>query len=429
MKLATYPKYESYRESGEGWLEQVPTHWENRKLKHLFQEKKHRTNMDLNCGSISFGEVVEKDDERIPLATKASYQEVLAGEFLVNPLNLNYDLKSLRIGLSNINVVVSAGYIVLQGKGEMDKRFFNYLLHRYDVAYMKLLGSGVRQTISFNHIANSLLVEPPLPEQRAIAAFLDGKCATIDEAVRIKEEQIRLLAERRQILIQQAVTRGLNPDAPMKDSGLDWIGQIPAHWEAVPILAVGAVIDPNPSHRNPEYVDEGFPFISTQEFRPGGRIEIDTPRRVSKNTVEEQEQRCHLQDGSLVFSRKGTIGAVRILPHGIRLGILDSLCVINPNKKVDPKYLYWTLSADYLASQYGPTLRGAALPQLSVGRVRSLKVILPPKDEQLRLTAHLDLETAKIDQAVALKESQITALREYKTSLINAAVTGKIKVL
>ncbi len=110
MNIAAHPKYESYKDSGECWIEDLPVHWETRKLKHLFQEKKHQQNLALNCGSISFGEVVEKDDERVPLATKASYQEVSKGEFLVNPLNLNYDLKSLRIGLSDIDVVVSVSW-------------------------------------------------------------------------------------------------------------------------------------------------------------------------------------------------------------------------------------------------------------------------------------------------------------------------------
>jgi len=206
MKFSTYSGYSNYKYSGEGWIEDVPSHWEIRKLKQLFQEKKHRQNLALNCGSISFGEVVEKDDERVPLATKASYQEVSKGEFLVNPLNLNYDLKSLRIGLSDIDVVVSAGYLVLQAKGKMDKRYFKYLLHRYDVANMKLLGSGVRQTISFNHIANSLLIAPPFEEQRDIAAFLDDKCAKINEAIKFKEDQIAALKEYKTSLINAAVT-------------------------------------------------------------------------------------------------------------------------------------------------------------------------------------------------------------------------------
>lgn len=168
--IGQMPKYESYKESGEQWIDKVPSHWEIIKLKHLFYEKKHRQNMSLNCGAISFGHVVQKDDSKTPLSTKASYQEVLRGEFLINPLNLNYDLKSLRIGLSYIDVVVSAGYIVLKERSEIDKEYFKFLLHRYDVAYMKLLGSGVRQTINFNHIANSLLALPPLDEQKGYRA-------------------------------------------------------------------------------------------------------------------------------------------------------------------------------------------------------------------------------------------------------------------
>lgn len=230
MKISEMPKYQTYKDSTEGWIGDVPEHWDIRKLKHLFYEKKHRPNMSLNCGAISFGKVVTKDDEKILLSTKASYQEVLSGEFLINPLNLNYDLISLRIALSEIDVVVSAGYIVIREKEELQKQYFKYLLHRYDVAYMKLLGSGVRQTISFNHIANSLLVFPPLEEQSLIAAFLDKKTALIDEAISIKEKQINLLKERKQIIIQQAVTQGLDPNVPMKDSGVDWIGDIPAHW-------------------------------------------------------------------------------------------------------------------------------------------------------------------------------------------------------
>lgn len=166
----TFQKNLFYKESGEYWMGEIPEHWEIKKLKHVFQEKKKVTNPNLSCGSISFGKVVYKADEKVTEATKASYQEVLAGEYLVNPLNLNYDLVSLRIGLSDINVVVSSGYIVLKNVINLDKSYFNYLLHRYDVAYMKLLGSGVRQTISFNHIANSLLAYPPIQEQTAIAS-------------------------------------------------------------------------------------------------------------------------------------------------------------------------------------------------------------------------------------------------------------------
>lgn len=114
--LIPLQKYEKYKYSGEGWIAEIPEHWDVNKLKHVFYEKKHAKNLSLNCGAISFGSVVRKDDEKITESTKASYQEVLNGEFLINPLNLNYDLISLRIALSKIDVVVSAGYLVLKEK-------------------------------------------------------------------------------------------------------------------------------------------------------------------------------------------------------------------------------------------------------------------------------------------------------------------------
>ena len=145
-----YVKYDSYKDSGEYWMGDILSSWEVKKLKHIFFEKKIKHNPELNCGSISFGKVVYKDDEKIPFSTKASYQEVLEDEFLINPLNLNYDLISLRIALSDKNVVVSSGYIVIKDKLRVDRNYYKWLLHRYDVAYMKLLGSGVRQTINIS---------------------------------------------------------------------------------------------------------------------------------------------------------------------------------------------------------------------------------------------------------------------------------------
>jgi len=156
--------YSSYKDSGVEWIGDIPSEWDSLKLKYIFSEKPITHNTELNCGSISFGRVVFKDNDKVPISTKKSYQEVLEGEYLINPLNLNYDLKSLRIGLSDIDVVVSSGYIVIKNRIEISKSYYKWLLHIYDILHMKLLGSGVRQTISFNHISNSILTYPPLHE-------------------------------------------------------------------------------------------------------------------------------------------------------------------------------------------------------------------------------------------------------------------------
>lgn len=403
--------YESYKDSGEGWIEDVPAHWEIRKLKHLFQEKKHRQNLDLNCGSISFGEVVEKDDERVPLATKASYQEVSKGEFLVNPLNLNYDLKSLRIGLSDIDVVVSAGYLVLQAKDEMDKRYFKYLLHRYDVAYMKLLGSGVRQTISFNHIANSILVAPPLPEQRAIAAFLDDKCAKIDGAVKIKEDQIALLRERRQIIIQEAVTRGLNPAAPMKDSGIDWIGQIPAHWEVKRF-----------KHFFSTAMGE---TILGENLIEDGKIPVYSATEGDHFFGYVNKSRVNLSAGDLVIPARGnSIGFPKLVAGPATCS--QTTIYAKKLRSISSEFVFfYLLSCKRFLFQFVQT----AIPQITVDEVKNNILLLPPPPEQAELVEYCEDITQRFDSAIEIKRRQIDALNEYKTSLINAAVTGKIKVI
>src|SRR5690606_30511528 len=227
-------RYEAYKYSGIEWIGDIPEGWEVVRFKRLFREKKKVTNASLNSGSISFGEVVYKDDEKITEATKQSYQVLSEGEFLLNPLNMNYDLKSLRIGLSTINVVVSSGYIILQSKKGLNKNYYRWLLRMYDIVFMKTLGAGVRQTINYNDLADSRLIVPSFDEQQTIAQFLDDKTAKIDQTIGIRQKEIELLKERRQILIQQAVTKGLDATVPMKDSGMEWIGEIPAHWEVTP---------------------------------------------------------------------------------------------------------------------------------------------------------------------------------------------------
>ena len=262
-KLQTY---DNYKPSGVEWLGDIPEHWEVKRFKHIFSEKKKETNIELNCGSISFGKVVYKDDEKIPEYTKRSYQVLSKGNFLINPLNLNYDLISLRIALSDKDVVVSSGYIILNNTIILSKDYYKWLLHIFDVVYMKTLGSGVRQTLSFTHIANCELVFPPLEEQTAIAHFLDDKTTKIDQAIGIKQKQIELLKEHRQILIHKAVTRGLNDTVKLKDSGVEWIGEIPEGWE-VKALKFISNLQSGEFISSEDFKEEGYPIYGGNGFR------------------------------------------------------------------------------------------------------------------------------------------------------------------
>lgn len=412
-------RYERYKDSGVEWLGEVPSHWELKRLKQLFVEKKHKQSLSLNCGAISFGKVIEKSDDKVTEATKRSYQEVLKGEFLINPLNLNYDLISLRIALSEIDVVVSAGYIVLKEKQIINKKYFSYLLHRYDVAYMKLLGSGVRQTINYGHISDSILVIPPLSEQQKIAQFLDDKTAKIDQAVDLAEKQIALLKEHKQILIQNAVTRGLNPDVPLKDSGVEWIGQVPEHWE----LTIGMNVFRENKRDNKGMKENTVLSLSY------GKIIIKPEEKLFGLVPESFETYQIVEPNDIIIRCTDLQNDQTSLRTGLAQdkGIITSaylnLKVINNYSAKFLHYYLHALDITKVLYKFGSGLR----QNLSFLDFKRLPIIDISLAEQ-QIADYLDKQTSKIDQVIALKTAHIEKLKEYKSVLINDVVTGKVRV-
>lgn len=400
---------------------EVPSHWELKRLKQLFVEKKHKQNLSLNCGAISFGKVIEKADDKVTEATKRSYQEVLKGEFLINPLNLNYDLISLRIALSEIDVVVSAGYIVLKEKQIINKKYFSYLLHRYDVAYMKLLGSGVRQTINYGHISDSILVIPPLSEQQKIAQFLDDKTAKIDRAVDLAEKQIALLKEHKQILIQNAVTRGLNPDVPLKDSGVEWIGQVPEHWDVQRSKFIFKKIE--------RKVNEEDQIVTC--FRDG-QVTLRANRRTEgfTNALKEHGYQGIRKGDLVIHAMDAFAGAIGISDSDGKATPVYSVCLPHNKQKIDVYFYAYYLRNLALSGFISSLAKGIRerSTDFRYADFAELLLPIPPYLEQQKIADYLDKQTSKIDQVIALKTAHIEKLKEYKSVLINDVVTGKVRV-
>ncbi|HHF0416321.1 TPA: restriction endonuclease subunit S [Haemophilus influenzae] len=414
-------RYERYKDSGVEWLGEVPSHWELKRLKQLFVEKKHKQSLSLNCGAISFGKVIEKSDDKVTEATKRSYQEVLKGEFLINPLNLNYDLISLRIALSEIDVVVSAGYIVLKEKQIINKKYFSYLLHRYDVAYMKLLGSGVRQTINYGHISDSILVIPPLSEQQKIAQFLDDKTAKIDQAVDLAEKQIALLKEHKQILIQNAVTRGLNPDVPLKDSGVEWIGQVPEHWDVQRSKFIFKKIE--------RKVNEEDQIVTC--FRDG-QVTLRANRRTEgfTNALKEHGYQGIRKGDLVIHAMDAFAGAIGISDSDGKATPVYSVCLPHDKQKIDIYFYAYYLRNLALSGFISSLAKGIRerSTDFRYSDFAELLLPIPPYLEQQKIADYLDKQTSKIDRAIALKTAHIEKLKEYKNVLINDVVTGKVRV-
>jgi len=424
----SFPRYPKYKDSGVEWLGQVPEHWEAIRYKNVFEEKFVEAGGALPLGSISFGRVVFKSDEFFNEATKATYQEVLTGEFLINPINLNYDLKSLRTALSEINTCVSPAYIVLKAKGTPDKNFLKHQLHAFDLFHMKTLGAGVRQTITFADIGACRTYLPPLPEQTRITAFLDQETAKIDALVAEQERLMALLKEKRQAVISHAVTKGLNPNATLKSSGVEWLGDVPETWDVKPVKFVVEIGNGStPNREVPEYWTGGsYPWLNSSV------VNLDSVLEAEQFVTERALKECHLP----IITPPAVL--VGITGQGKTRGMATMLLVeatinqhvayLKPTSpSIDVFFLRRVFDMAYVYlrrdSEAGST-KGA----ITCEQIGNLKIALPPPAEQREINSYVDRVSKEFDTLTAEAERAIDLLQERRTALISAAVTGQIDV-
>ncbi|WP_300581082.1 restriction endonuclease subunit S [Marivita sp.] len=426
MNIATYPKYDSYKGDIAPWLGDVPTDWPFEKAKWFLS---HRKQLNIegridNVLSLTLRGVVNNDPnnpEGLVPKDYRTYQIFEADDLVFKLIDLE-NIRTSRVGLVHEQGIMSSAYIRIVPSCEWNARFLHYYyFHLYEAEVFNKIGSGVRSTLG-----QSDLLELPIPviardTQDKIVRLLDEKCAKIDEAVRIKEAQIKLLAERRQILIQEAVTRGLKPAAPMKDSGIDWIGQIPAHWDVKRFKYLFE------QSRLPVRPDDEV----VTSFRDG-QVTLRSNRRLDGYTeaiIEGGYQGIRV--GQLVLNSMDAFeGAI---------GVSES------DGKCTPEYVICDPVLDGLSQNYfAYLLREMALARYiqvicNAVRQRAVRIrfnnlahrfmVVPPTEEQEQIVEFVERTKDRIGSAVSIKQDQITALKEYKTSLINAAVTGKIKVI
>ena len=409
----------SYQDTNTPWIGEIPTGWSLKSLKHIFTEKKSTKNSDLGCGSISFGKVIYKDDEKIPESTKESYQEVLDGEFLINPLNLNYDLKSLRIGLSRINVVVSQGYIVLNIKDGFVPEYYEYLLRKFDVEHMKSLGQGVRQTISYTHLKDEKLVVPPVDEQKRISRYLDKKTSLIDSLINKIEKKIELLKEQRISLVNQYVTKGLAPNVDMKDSGVEWIGKIPKHWEITPLFKL---FEENKVKNKEGRLDVLTLSYGKIKYRDLSKLEGLIPESFDGYQVMEIES-IIVRSTDLQNDHK----SLRVGHVGVPGVITSAYLGLNPKQPMSTKFYYYSIHlSDLKKVLYG--LGGGLRQSLRFDDFKRFPIINPPEDEREKISNHLDRVDKEITDITSKLEKRISLMEEYRHSLISSVVTGKVRV-
>ncbi|WP_019456810.1 restriction endonuclease subunit S [Acinetobacter sp. GG2] len=428
--MSKYQKYAEYKDSEIVWMGNVPSHWTSERFKWLLTEKLKTSNCDLPAGSISFGEVVYKNEDNLSPDTKASYQEVLKDEFLINPLNLNYDLKSLRTALSKINVVVSTGYIVLHCNKSLDKKYVRWLLHEFDVSHMKTLGAGVRQTVNFSDIANSYFYLPTNIEQKQIAHFLDHETAKIDSLIAKQEKLIELLKEKRQAVISYAVTKGLDPNVAMKDSGVEWLGEVPEHWRVCRLKHVGYIQSGIAKGKDlKDKISISVPMLRVANVQDG-YLNLDEVHQI--DIEPEQLERYLLQNGDVLMNEGGDndkLGRGAVWRNEIKNCIHQNHVFAIRTTLIEPEWLDILTRASYAKFHFfRQSKQSTNLASISATNIKETPILVPPKNEREQILSYLNKQFDRFSKLENRCYQQIELLKERRTALISSAVTGKIDV-
>lgn len=426
MQLPSFPEHQSFQSTEHKWIGNVPSHWELRANKYIFSLKKQsvgKRSAEYDLLSLTLRGIIKRDMEnpegKFP-AEFDTYQEVSPGDFVFCHFDVEETPRT--VGLSDFHGMITGAYTVYRTQNSVDPRFLLYFYLNADSnKKLRSLYTGLRNTISKDAFASFKTPMPPLPEQRAIAMFLDDKCAKIDGAVKIKEDQIALLRERRKIIIHDAVTQGLNPVAPMKDSAIDWIGQIPAHWDVVRFKYLFS------QSRLPVRNDDEI----VTSYRDG-QVTLRSNRRLDGYTEAIIEGGYQgIRQGQLVLNSMDAFeGAIGVSDSDGKCTPEYVIC--DPNNSAINQYYFSYLLREMALAKYIQVICNAVRQRAVRIRFNNLAtrfMAIPPVDEQKEIVDFIETQKAKIADAIAIKESQIAALKEYKTNLINAAVTGKIKVI
>ena len=424
-------RYESYKDSGVEWLGEVPSHWNLIPNKYIFKLRKNvvgKRSNEYDLLSLSLKGVIKRDMEnpegKFP-AEFDTYQEVKEGDFIFCLFDVEETPRT--VGLSSYHGMITGAYTIFE-TNNVDKKFIYYFYLNLDSnKRLKPLYKGLRNTISKETFFSFNTFIPPLSEQQKISQFLDDKTAKIDQAVDLAEKQIALLKEHKQILIQNAVTQGLNPDVPLKDSGVEWIGQVPEHWD-VKKLKYLAKLSPSKSEITCNH-EESCSFIPMEKLKLNTLIldEIKQIKNVYSAYTYFRDEDLLIAKVTPCFENKN-FAIAKNLVNSIGFGSSE-IYVLRAYNNLFNKFLFYRLQEQNFMEIAISKMSGTGgLKRVPSEFINNFQLALPPLCEQQKIADYLDTQTAKIDQAIALKTAHIEKLKEYKSVLINDVVTGKVRV-
>ena len=427
--MGNYQGYQKYKDSGVVWLGDIPEHWEQKRFKfsvNLINNKIEAENSNLSYMGL---EHIESWTGK-KIEDKNASSEGIGSHFLPNDVLFGKLRPYLaKVYLSDIEGLASTEALVLRCKNNIFPKFLKYYILSRD--FINIVDSSTfgakMPRASWDFIGNLFFIFPPLNEQEKIAQFLDYKTKQIDELIKKKETLIEKLDEKRTAIISHAVTKGLDSSVPIKDSGIEWLGDIPKHWKVIRLKHLANKITDG-EHISPKNIDIGIPLLSAKDIRER-YIRFDDASYVTEEDAQVFWKRCKPEKGDiLIVSRGATVGRIGFVEINTKFCLMGSVILIKLNDIVYPDFIYFATNQNYVQKSIIQVSDASAQQAIYLIDVKETKFFIPPYNEQKQISKHLDQKTAQIDQQKAKIKQAIELLKEYRTSLITNAVTGKIDV-
>lgn len=418
-------RYREYKDSGVAWLGEIPSHWNLRKMKFTFRERSQKgyPNEPLLAANQNHGVIKKSDYENRTVEAIKNLNTLK----LVEKHDFVISLRSFQGGIeyAHCRGIISPAYTVLKAN-HLSEDYFRYLgKSPIFIGLLKSTVTGIRegQNIDYNKLRVEYLPIPPINEQKAISSYLDAITAKIDEAISQQQKMINLLNERKQIIINKAVTKGLDPDVPMKDSGVEWIGEIPKHWHITMLkkkskIILGKMLS---KAQGPK-----FDYFCAKDVHYGSIGDTDL-KKMNFTDTERELYRVHCGDMLIVEGGAGAGGCA--IYNGTKpVYIQNSIMIIRGNDDINNEYICLFMQSINQKGYVEFICNKATIPHFTKEKVGSVYIAVPPRNEQNDIILYLNTVFTPIDTAILNATKQIELLQERKQIIINDAVTGKVKV-
>lgn len=414
------------KDSGLSWVGKIPSDWLAHPVYYYFGERKNKNifGQEDNLLSLSYGRVIRKDINTngglLPESFN-TYNIVEAGDIIIRPTDLQNDKKSLHTGLCLERGIITSAYIALRPIRRLNSGFFRYLLHAYDISKVFYnMGNGVRQGLNFSEFSRLMVFEPPIEIQDKITQYLDTATAKVDEIISDIQTQIDTLEQYKRSVITETVTKGLNPNAEMKDSGIEWVGRIPAHWPVHPVYSYyGERKNKNRLGKEDNLLSLSYGRVIRKDINTNDGLLPE-----SFNTYNIVEAGDIIIRPTDLQNDKRSLRTGLVKEHGIITSAYIDLC---PLKQVDSRYFHFLLHA-YDVMKVFYNMGNGVRQGLNYSEFSRLMVFEPPYEEQVAMADYLETKGTEVDAIIEQKKEQMAVVDAYKRSLIFEYVTGKKEV-